>query len=481
MPSLGEQAGQGDGPESGDRSPDVGGGGRKIGAGFWIPLVGIVIGGTIGVFAFWTDPKPEEMASPQWSWALPELSAEISPTYRELFETAQAAVTEVMNAYPGDPHAISALGVLCYLGHDRELEAETWEHCLELDPDNDLAFQRLCTLAQEEANHERIVELAETALKQAPDNANYASQLGAALLYLNRDEEAKSVLERLVRRGQADADSYFVLAEACYKLNDLQKAERYYSAASALLPFSSSMMFGLVKVCRKLGKKEKAAEYQQRFQELKDAEKAAAEQQDASSRQRFRDELHIPTRVSEILRYVGQAYLDAGELDLAEENWLQAAELSPQDSETRQLLANLYDGKGQLEEALRWVRELGDLFPDDSTHERNEALLLIRLKRFDEAERIFRDRCQAEPTRSAHYRDLAGLLLTRSGDLQEAKQLAVHAVELEPTAVNFSLLATVALQAGDRQTAQAAIAQALRLDPDNENYRSLYATVSQPE
>ena len=451
----------------------------NIGAGVWIVLAGWAAGLGVGLFSFWTDSKPV-VEQESWSWSLPDLSAEIEPAYRALFEEAHASVAQVLAAHPDSPRAISALGVLCYLAHDREREEATWLHCLERDPDNALAYSRLFSLAEEGANYQRIVELATEAAGQDPGNVTYPGRLGSALLYLKRNEEARAVLERLVQSGKGDADAYFVLGEVCNQLDELRKAERYFAAAVALAPYNASMVFSLAKVCTRLGETELAAQYQRQFQELK-ATEAAAEKESTGVRQQFRDELHIPSRVSEILRYVGEAYLDAGERPLAEQSWLRAAELSANDSASRQLLANLYDKRGELQQALRWVRDLRRIAPSDDVHYRNEGILLTRLQRFDEAERVFRDLCRMEPTRSSGHAALAEFLAQRGGDLAEAKSHAVRAVELEPSGSHFFLLAKVAFKAGDLATARAAIQQALSQDPGNREYRSFYASIARSE
>ena len=82
--------------------------------------------------------------------------------------------------------------------------------------------------------------------------------------------------------GHGDADTYLVLGEVWYQLDEPRKAKRYFEAAAALAPYNSAMFFSLAKACAKLGETELATRYRAKFQELKDAE-TAAQQGDTSS------------------------------------------------------------------------------------------------------------------------------------------------------------------------------------------------------
>jgi tetratricopeptide (TPR) repeat protein len=340
-----------------------------------------------------------------------------------------------------------------------------------------LAYSRLFSLAEQEANYQRIVDLAHRTESRDPRNVAHRGELGSALLYLQRYEEAKTVLEGHVSAGHADADAYLVLGEVWYQLDEPRKAKRYFETAAALAPYNSAMLFSLAKACAKLGETELATQYRAKFQELKDAE-TAAQKGDAGARQQVRDEVHIPIRIGEIMRHVGKAYQEANELELAEKSWLRGAALCPDDIGSRELLCDLYNRQGRLEESLKWVRELKRIAPQNRLHDRNEGLFLSGLKRYDEAERVFRELCRREPTGSLNYAALAELLLRRGGDVGEAQSLAQRAVAFDPSGPHLFLLAIVAHEAGDLTTARQAIGQALAREPENLQYRRLHASLS---
>lgn len=125
------------------------------------------------------------------------------------------------------------------------------------------------------------------------------------------------------------------------------------------------------------------------------------------------------------------------------------------------------------------IEELKSLEPKNHLHLRNEGLLYARMGKLDEAERVFREICRLEPARGFGYAALADLLLRRGRALAEARGLAERAVDLEPTAQHWTLLATTANQMGDRTAARAALERALALDPGNPQIKSVYASISQ--
>jgi len=440
-----------------------------------ISLVGVLAGFAIGVCSFWADPHPAQDAE-VWPWRLPDLPAGIEPRYREQCEEAGAAVAQVLTAYPESPDAVSALGVLYYLAHDVAGEQACWERCVALDPQNVFAHTRLFALAEQQADYQRIVDLVRHAETANPDNLAYRGRLGSALLYLQRNEEAKATLEPYVKGGQADADTYLVLGEVCFQLNDVRQAKRYFEAAAALAPDNAAMYYSLAKACAKLGEDDLAAEHRATFQRLKEVE-GTLQKGEGSTRQQVQDEVHIPIRVAEIMKHVGRAYQEAGQIERAEQAWLRGLERNPDDLVLRELLSDLYLRQGRLEDALACIRELQRLAPQNRLHDRNAGLVLSRLQRYDEAEQVFRQLCRRDPVSSYGYAALAQLLLMRDGDARDAVSLARRAVAFEPSGDNLHLLGLAALQAGDVTTARDAAERALARDPDNPKYRSLHASI----
>ena len=84
------------------------------------------------------------------------------------------------------------VGGLVLSGSRHRGEETCWERCLTLDPANAFAYSRLFSLAEQEANYQRIVDLVRRPKRADPHNVAYRGRLGSALMYLQRNEEAKS-------------------------------------------------------------------------------------------------------------------------------------------------------------------------------------------------------------------------------------------------------------------------------------------------
>jgi Flp pilus assembly protein TadD len=93
------------------------------------------------------------------------------------------------------------------------------------------------------------------------------------------------------------------------------------------------------------------------------------------------------------------------------------------------------------------------------------------LNLFDDAEKAYKKVIEVAPKRSDGYRALARLYLQLNRNLSEAKTLASKAIELEPTAMHYFILAAACDKNGDRTGAIAAIGQAIEMEPGNMQYR----------
>jgi Flp pilus assembly protein TadD len=100
------------------------------------------------------------------------------------------------------------------------------------------------------------------------------------------------------------------------------------------------------------------------------------------------------------------------------------------------------------------------------------------LERFDQAEAAYRNAIVLTPKRAGGYATLAEYYVQSNRKLDEAKALAVKAIQLEPVAKHYSLLATICQKIGDRPGALAAIRHATELDADNQRYREVLKTLA---
>ncbi len=409
---------------------------------------------------------------------VPEVPGDLSDEYRRVCEAVREEVVHTVARYRASVNATAALALFHYLLHDPEGEIRLWQRCLEIEPGFELAYSRLVSLWQQNAQFQKIADLMAQSLQRDPYNARHRSLLGSALFHLNRFKEARQVLEELLRRTSGTADTYLVLGKVYEQLKQLDEACRCLEAAVALDPQRPDALYSLAAVCAKRGEKERAAYFRERFEEVKKANLQTESKMGA--RHEMQDDRFAPLRAAEILCYAARAALEADDTAEGERLLLKAAELSPAHTECRRMLSTFYETQGRLAEALHWVTELRRLEPAELLHAQNEAVLYVRLQRWDDAERVFREICRTAPASAVGYAGLAELYLRTGRNLPEARRLAERAVALEPTAWRLAVLAALAERLGDRQAARAALRRAMALEPNDPKYRQMYEALAQP-
>ncbi len=450
----------------------------------WTTLLATaLVGMSSGLLAgrFWSMRQEAASESPAKKTAaavrLPSLPEDLDPAYRETLKKTGDAVARSVRAYPENIHARSALGLLHYLAHDREGEIRCWTRCLELDPEWELAYSRLVALAEQNGEYARIIQLMEKALAHAPGHSWYASQLGEALLYEKQVETARQFLEQQVHRGQASGEVYMALGQVYERLGQPGRAARNFEAAVVLMPDWPDPCYRLASIYSKLGVKEKAAKYQKQFEKLQDSE-LKQKRSGMNMRVGMQDYLFLPIRVAEIMKYVGQAYLDndATETGL---QWLRrAAETDPKNIDARVLLAEYYNKKKRWAESLKWVESLQKIDPNSLQHLRNAGLLCIHLGQLDKAEQAFKEYCRRAPGDVFGYAALAQLYLQQNHNLQEATQRMRKAIAIAPLAENFWIMANLEHQLNHMESSRHFMRYAIELDPKNPLYRKTYASLS---
>lgn len=405
---------------------------------------------------------------------MPKLASELAPEYRASVEKTGSLVSRALSAYPENVNAVIALACLNRLAHIRTGEIKCWQRCLELAPGNRVAYSRLVQLAEQDGDFERVVVLMRKALAQSPDDTGFQRQLAKALIYQRQGAEARHVLESQLHKGQADGETYLILGQACEQLDQFQQARRFLEAATVLLPRRWDVYYALAKVYTKLDMKEESSRCADQFEKIKQRQRQGSQMVMPDD---MRDELVLPRKLAEIIISVGQAYAENGATERAVQCFIRAADVCPEDIRSRELLSEHFHRMGQLDQAIRWVRELRNTDPDNLTHIRNEGILYAEMGESAKAERAFKDLIRRAPSEALGYAPLAELYLSEHRDLTRAKILAQTAMDLEPSPPHVALLVAIARETGDSAAARQAIERALRLDPANREYQKAYASL----
>jgi tetratricopeptide (TPR) repeat protein len=295
-------------------------------------------------------------------------------------------------------------------------------------------------------------------------------RLARALAFLGKSQEAIAEARKDIELAPQAGESYALLGETHTQLQDYANAKIAYEKAVEVQPGLSKPYYGLSVVCARLGRQEESRAYQQKFRDIEAQDRQAGRHW----RQVF-DPLAITRRsVAHTHADVGRVYQSHGRVDLAEPFWQKAALLDPNNVDCRFYLGALYEQKQKAQEALKLYEQITCAEPGNGVAYFLMGNLRVRLNQPDDAEKAFRKVIEVSPERAEGYRALAQVYLRFQRNPAEGKALATRAVEIEPAAVNYFLLAMACEGNNDGAGARAAIKRAVELDPGNGDYQRAY-------
>jgi tetratricopeptide (TPR) repeat protein len=281
---------------------------------------------------------------------------------KELFEVAERLVER----FPESAHAAALMAQLQYFYGQTVLAVQWWERCLKLDEGSANAYQacvNIAWIAMERGEHEKAAALAQKALAIHPASAEAYGLLANALLDSGKPAEAVAVLEKNSEACFGSAECRGILGKAYGQLKHYEKARQHYQAAVQIDPTSAPAWYGIATACLRLGQKEQAADYLEKFKRLKAGHEKMDRQQRGITQLEF-----IIQRLARAHVEAGQVYSTHGEPQQAEAHWLRAVALAPANVEGRRALASLYRSQGRGEEAFRVLREFSNGSPSPRGH-----------------------------------------------------------------------------------------------------------------
>jgi tetratricopeptide (TPR) repeat protein len=304
-----------------------------------------------------------------------------------------------------------------------------------------------------------------------PDVPELHYSIGRALMHLQQPRAAAEAFEEEIERFGGRSVCHFLLGQACLQLKEYERSKASYERAVELQPDLWNAYYGLANVCARLGQTEQARRFRKTFQRLK-----AEETEVASDRVLSYDDLAVVRKgVARVRSEAGAIHFRLGDPAEAERHWRRAAKLDPDNVPLLLRLAALYQKSRRDREALRAYEKLRELDPRNPAYAINAGTAHARLGEPEAAARAFVRATELAPEQSAGYRCLAQLHLRGDGDLDRARTLARKAVDLEPIAANYIVLAEACDKTGDRPAALAAMRRAVALEPGNPRYQRIYA------
>lgn len=445
------------------------------GARRYVFLTALVVLAVIGGLAGYTFLMPND-TTPRIG-SLDELVQGKSPEVAALIREGADVANRVVERFPHDPNALDVMAGFYFRFGMWDEAAACWEQCLDWDPQFAEAYASIGMIAREKGEHQRAADCFAKALELQAESPRFTLELGQCLMDLGKVDEAAALLEKHVQKQPVSVPILVMLGDAHFQLGEHAKAKACLERAVAASPDLASAYYALGRACSALGEEDKAAEYAERFKTLKardeEAHRSELNQSDYEARVRY--------DVADTYTAASRACLSRGDPQIAERYLLRAAEIDPQHVGCVETLVWLYSRQERTEDALK------ALLLADASNPRNMSItmmlgrLYVGMGRFEEAEKAFTSAIDISPGSADGYRAVAGLYLDTNKKLPEARTAALKAVELEPVAENYHLLAVACLRNGERAEARAAIERAIAAAPNHPIYRQFYASLSQSQ
>ncbi|UCG59585.1 MAG: tetratricopeptide repeat protein [Phycisphaerales bacterium] len=382
---------------------------------------------------------------------------------------------QLMRDFQGNENSLMIMSNVLHRRGNAIEAVKFMNEALKINPNRADAYATMGSLSFDEGKFEQAITQYRKALDIQPQLPGAHSKIGHALMMLGRQDEAIKALQEETQISPSSGLAYFLLGQAYLQQRQYQKAKENYEVAIKIDPEHVNAYYGLATVCAKVGDRDEAEIYSQRFKELK------AEARKAVKGRKVEYDDFAVTQKSAAVTYIkaGQLYQDAGELHEAEELLKRAAGLDPENVVCFLGLASLYQKSGQPSKALQMYKKIREIQPESPISYLMIGILSAHLKQLDEAEEAFGKMITLAPKKSDGYRELARLYLKTGRNLRQARQLAARAVALEASAANYFVLAWACDLNGDTAGALPAIERALELEPDNANYLRLYKVIQQ--
>lgn len=452
--------------------------------GVWGVVVAVVLCAVIAcffalIFRVSEEAQPKEQIQPQEDESSARTESSTPPPAGELSRTDQgiAAIKAeelrlaetLIEDFRNDEDPLIIMGDVKYMHGDANEAMEYFGKALKINPMRpDVHIKMSDIFAKKGKFAESILHLQKVAAIQ-PKTPNTHGRIGELYVKLNDLDKAIQSFEKELKIAP-NVNAYFLIGQSYVIKNETEKAKENYEAAIKIDPNLAKAHYGLGTVYAKLGQRDKAKNHLEICRKLK-----AEARKDLKAARTMYDDM-IQTRKNSAISYIkaGKIYRSYRKMERAEELLNRAAQLDPENVGGLLELASLYQRTDRTSEVREMHVKISQL---EFEHADNCIIfgnLSVELQLLDEAERAYRKATTLAPNGSVGYRKLAQLYLQTEKELPEARRLAQKAVDLEPVAVNYSVLSAACLVNADAAAAIQAIKKALELDPRNREYQRRY-------
>lgn len=254
--------------------------------------------------------------------------------------------------------------------------------------------------------HEYAIEQGRVYLRVYRTNVSARLLVAESLAALGRRDDAVRELEAIPEEERT-VEVYYALGKLAQLRGQLDEAREHLMAADRAKPNEPAVLGALMDL--EVGQGQGDASL---------VRISAAAEAEPDSR--------------DIAILLGRIRLLSRNTDGAEQAFQQAINLDPTDVTAYRLLANLYHGKGQLEDALSTYQQAAKARPELGWLYERLGLLYEKLGKPEEAMEYYAMAVERDPSLGLAKNNLSYLMVESGGDLDRALDLARQAKELRP-------------------------------------------------
>jgi tetratricopeptide (TPR) repeat protein len=309
---------------------------------------------------------------------------------------------------------------------------------------------------------------AENHLRQAlallPETSEVHIHLGDVYVLQHRLNAAGNAYREGIRLNPDHTESYYGLGRVSELQNRLQQAMEYYDAALVRNQYLSQAHYRRALTYRRLGNSEQAAAAMAQFQHLKTYEDTVHQ---------YREALYQNPNLPMLYIKLGELHEAYNNLTAAVRVYETATQVHPSYLPVYTHLGEVLIKQRAFEKAALTYQKATEIAPDDSQTWLKLGVIYINQQQFERAIAVFKRAIVVDSTAAEAYNNLARLYSGLGKEMQQAIDLAKHAVSLVPTARHYDTLAYTYYRSAQYTEALEAIHQAIALAPDTDAYNNL--------
>ena len=310
------------------------------------------------------------------------------------------------------------------------------------------------------------------ALTLLPENSEAHIHLGDVYMLQHRLNAAENAYRKGIRLNPNHTESYYGLGRVSELQNRLQEAMKYYDAALKRNQYFAQAHYRRALTYQRLGDSEEAAEAMAQFQHLKTYEDTV---------HKFREALYTNPNLPMLYIKLGELHEDYNNLTGAIRVYEVATQVHPSYLPARIHLGEIYIKQRAFEKAALAYQKAAEIAPNDSQIWLKLGAIYINQQRFEPAIAAFKRAMLVDSTAAEAYNNLARVYAGLGKEMQQAIDLAKHAVTLAPIARYYDTLAYAYYRNAQYTEALETIHRAIALAPDVDAYNKLLLKIQEAQ